>query len=139
MQPATAKRWHKTAFRAYWRWKSNAGRKPLREDMRSLIRQLSRENPPWSPERIRRTLKLMKIKPPCIDTIAKYMGRPRKPRKSGTGRSVSEGVSSKFPATHFNAARHKDPRSDGVVEPGSNGSCQRFDENAAELASALSY
>ncbi len=81
MQPATVKRWHKTAFRAYWRWKSTPGRKPLKKDMRALIRRLSRENPLWSPERIRRTLKLMKIKPPCIDTIAKYMGRPRKPRK----------------------------------------------------------
>ena len=47
MQPATVTRWHRTAFRLYWRWKSRAksGRRPISEEMQALIRKLSRENP----------------------------------------------------------------------------------------------
>ena len=81
MKPSTVKRWHSDAFRSYWRWKSKRGRKPIEEEIRSWIRRLSRENPLWSPERIRDTLSNMKFEPPCLKTIAKYMVRPRKPRK----------------------------------------------------------
>ncbi len=81
MKPATVKRWHSDAFRAYWKWKSRQGRPPTDAEMRSLIHRLSRENPLWSPERIRDTIHDMEIEPPCIDTIGKYMIRPRKPRK----------------------------------------------------------
>ena len=71
MQPATVKRWHTRAFRHYWRWKSKKrpGRPPLPKEMRNLIHQLSRENPLWSADRIRDTLRLVGCDPPCSDTI----------------------------------------------------------------------
>ncbi len=47
MKPATVKRWHSDAFRAYWKRKSTRGRKPIEEEMRYWIRRLSRENPLW--------------------------------------------------------------------------------------------
>jgi transposase InsO family protein len=85
MKPATVKRWHTTAFRIYWRWKSRPGRPPIEKEMQALIRRLSRENPIWSPERIRDTLALLGFEPPCVETVSKYMVRPRRPRKpSGT-------------------------------------------------------
>ena len=80
MKPATVKRWHTTAFRLYWRWKSRPGRPPIDREMQALIRRLSQENPLWSAERIRDTLALLDFDPPCIDTVAKYMARPRRSR-----------------------------------------------------------
>ena len=47
MQPATVKAWHTRAFKIYWRWKSRRkpGRPPITQEVRELIRKLSRENP----------------------------------------------------------------------------------------------
>lgn len=82
MQPATVKKWHTTAFRLYWRWKSTKkpGRPTVSREMQELIRKLSRENPLWGAETIRETLLLLRYEPPCEDTIHKYMVKPRKPR-----------------------------------------------------------
>jgi transposase InsO family protein len=86
MQPATVKKWHTTAFRYFWRWKSRrkGGRPPISKEMQNLIYKLSKENPLWSAERIRDTLLLLNYDPPCNDTIGKYMYKPRKPRKRST-------------------------------------------------------
>jgi putative transposase len=85
MKPATVKRWHRQGWRLYWRWRSRRrGRPSLDQEMRGLIRRLSRENPLWSAERIRDTLLLLGFDPPCDDTIRKYMSRPRKPRAPST-------------------------------------------------------
>ena len=61
MQPATVKKWHTVAFRCFWRWKScrKGGRPPISKEMQSLIYQISKENPLWSPERIYDTLILL--------------------------------------------------------------------------------
>ena len=85
MQPATVKRWHRTAFRLYWRWKSlKRGRPSLDQEMQALIRKLSRENPLWSAERIRDTLLLLGYPHVCDDTVRKYMAKRRKPREPST-------------------------------------------------------
>ncbi len=53
MQPATVKKWHTTAFRYFWRWKSRrkGGRPPISKEMQNLIYKLSKENPLWSAEK----------------------------------------------------------------------------------------
>jgi len=86
MKPATVKKWHTTAFRYFWRWKSRrkGGRPPISPEMQDLIRKLSKENPLWSAERIKDTLLSLNYSPPCDDTIRKYMIKPRKPRKKST-------------------------------------------------------
>jgi putative transposase len=84
MQPATVKRWHTQAFRLYWRRKSRPGRPTISQEMQSLIRMLSRENPLWSAERIHDTLLLLGYDPSCEDTIRKYMIKPRKPRNKSS-------------------------------------------------------
>ncbi len=54
VQPNTILRWHRTGFRAYWRWKSRrqAGRPRVGRDLRELIVRMSKENPLWGAPRI---------------------------------------------------------------------------------------
>ena len=86
MQPATVKRWHTTAFRIYWRWKSRErpGRPPIQKEMQDPILKLSRENVLWGAGRIRDTLLLLGYDPPCEDTVRKYMVTPSNPREKST-------------------------------------------------------
>ena len=82
VRPATAKRWHNQGWPLYWRWRlRRRGRPLLDQEMRCLIRQLSRENPLWSAERIGDKLLLLGFAPPCEDTIGKWMTKPRKARQ----------------------------------------------------------
>jgi hypothetical protein len=55
----------------------------MNQEMRALIRRLSRENVLWSAERIHGHLVLLGFDPPCPDTIRKYMVKP----KGGTEKS----------------------------------------------------
>ncbi len=84
MKPETVTHWHSRAFRAWWRWKSKAGRKPVAPEIQQLIRRLSKENPLWGAERIRDVLLLMGYEAPGEDTVRKYMVKPRKPRPATT-------------------------------------------------------
>lgn len=84
MKPETVKRWHTRAFRAWWRWKSKSGRKPVALELQRLIRRLSKENPLWGAARIRDVLLLMGYEAPGEDTVRKYMVKPRKPRSPST-------------------------------------------------------
>jgi len=84
MKPETVKRWHARAFRAWWRWKSKPGRKPVALEIQQLIRRLSRENPLWGAERIRDVLLLTGYEAPGEDTVRKYMVKPRRPRPETT-------------------------------------------------------
>src|SRR5262245_31282235 len=61
VQPATVIRWHRSAFRFFWRWKSWAqpGRPPITAEIRDLIRSMSRENPLWGAPHIRSELRLL--------------------------------------------------------------------------------
>ena len=86
MQPATVVKWHRSVFRRYWQWKSfyRPGRPPISEEMRTLIRRLSTENPLWGAGRIRDTLALLGFNPPCEDTVRKYMVKPGRPQDRAT-------------------------------------------------------
>ena len=54
VQPQTVIRWHRTAWRRYWTWKSR--RRPARPridpELRDLTRRFARENPRWGAVRI---------------------------------------------------------------------------------------
>jgi len=79
MKPKTVLKWHEHAFLNWWRWKSRrkGGRPTISQEMRALIRRLSRENVLWSAETIHGHLVLLGFDPPCPDTIRKYMAKPR--------------------------------------------------------------
>jgi transposase InsO family protein len=85
MKPKTVLKWHEHAFLNWWRWKSRrkGGRPTISQEMRALIRRLSRENVLWSAETIHGHLVLLGFDPPCPDTIRKYMAKP----KGGTDKS----------------------------------------------------
>jgi transposase InsO family protein len=80
VQPATILRWHRTGFRAYWRWKSRAqpGRPRVGRELRDLIRRMSEENPLWGAPRIHGELLKLGFKV-AESTVSKYMIRRRGP------------------------------------------------------------
>ena len=55
VQPETVIRWHRTAWRGYWTWKSRArhpGRPPISKERQGLIARSATENPRWGAVRI---------------------------------------------------------------------------------------
>ncbi len=76
VQPDTVVRWHRLAFRLWWRWKSRGrpGRPAVAAEVRALIRRMSRENPLWGAPRIRSELRLLGHEV-AQSTVAKYMVR----------------------------------------------------------------
>jgi putative transposase len=80
VQAATFSRWHRDAFRLFWRWKSRKmGRPPLPKNLRSLIRRMASGNPIWGEEQVANELVLklgIRVSP---RTVNKYLrlGRPR--------------------------------------------------------------
>ena len=83
VQPKTLIRWHREGFRMFWRWKSRTGRPRIPEDLRSLIRQMARENPLWGEERFANELSVklgIRVSP---RTVRKYM--PKEPSHGPRG------------------------------------------------------
>jgi hypothetical protein len=74
VQPETLVRWHRAGFRCYWRWKSRSrgGRLQIDTDLRTLIQQMSIENPLWGAPRIHGELLKLGFKV-AQSSIAKYM------------------------------------------------------------------
>ncbi len=55
VQPDTVARWHRTAWRRFWTWKSRhrqPGRPRISAEVRTLIRRIAQENPRWGAIRI---------------------------------------------------------------------------------------
>jgi transposase InsO family protein len=55
VQPESVIRWHRQAWRLFWRWRSRGpiGRPRLSAEVRELIGTMAQENPRWGSERIR--------------------------------------------------------------------------------------
>jgi putative transposase len=73
VRPKTLVAWHRKGFRLFWRWKSEAGRRPIPLELQHLIRKMARENPSWGEERIANELLLklgLRVSP---RTIRKYV------------------------------------------------------------------
>jgi transposase InsO family protein len=82
--PDTLIRWHRSGFRAYWRWKSRSrgGRPKIPEEIRKLIREMSLANRLWGAPRIHGELLKLGIEA-AESTVAKYMiKRHRRPGQS---------------------------------------------------------
>ena len=79
VKPETVLGWHRKGWRAYWRWRSrapaNSGRRPIRDEVRLLIRRLASENILWGQRRIQAELARLGYKV-SARTIAKYMRLP---------------------------------------------------------------
>jgi len=81
--PRTFVRWHRKAFKLYWRWKSRGGRPALPKDIRQLIARMVRENITWGEERVADELSLKLGILVSPRTVGKYWPK----QLGGTGRS----------------------------------------------------
>jgi putative transposase len=81
VKPDTVLAWHRRAFRIFWTWKvqrGKPGRPAVSEDIRTLIRRMSCENPSWGAPRIHG--ELLKLGIHIGETsVSKYLVRSRKP------------------------------------------------------------
>src|SRR5437870_6237315 len=84
IRPETLVRWHRAAFRRYWRWKSRSlgGRPRIAADLRALIRQMSAENPLWGAPRIHGELLKLGFEV-AQSSVAKYMVKRCGPPSQG--------------------------------------------------------
>jgi transposase InsO family protein len=80
VQPETILRWHRSGFKAFWRWKSRkrAGRPKIDRGLRDLIRRMSRENALWGASRIHGELLMLGFQV-AQSTVSKYMVRGQNP------------------------------------------------------------
>ena len=81
VKPETVIRWHKEAFRLYWRWKSRhkSGRPKIPQAQINLIKQMANDNPLWGAPRIHG--ELLKLGFDISEaTVLRYM--PKKPRRT---------------------------------------------------------
>lgn len=80
VKPETFIGWHRTAFRAFWRWKSRKlGRPLLPKNLRELVREMAVANPTWGEERLADELALklgIRVSP---RTVGRYLDRLRPP------------------------------------------------------------
>lgn len=76
VQPDTVLKWHRTGWKAYWRWRSRrrkrGGRRHISPELRELIRRMARENPLWGQQRIQGELANLGFKV-SARTVAKYL------------------------------------------------------------------
>ena len=98
VKPESVIAWHRKGWKACWRWRSrapaNSGRRPIRDELRLLIRRMASENVLWGQRRIQAELGRLGFKV-SARTVAKYMRvRPRtmarlpnllKPHAKGSG------------------------------------------------------
>jgi len=73
VRPATVIRWHRKAFRAYWRWisKPGPGRPPIPEETKTLIARMATENG-WRARKIQAELSKLGIHL-GLTTISRYL------------------------------------------------------------------
>ena len=79
VQPETILRWHRSGFKAFWRWKSRnrAGRPKVDRELGGLIRRMGRENPLWGAPRIHGELLMLGFEV-AQSTVSKYMVQGRR-------------------------------------------------------------
>jgi transposase InsO family protein len=88
VRPETVIRWHRGAWRLFWRWRSRPrlGRPRLSAEVRELIATMARENPRWGSERIRGELLKLGVAV-SKRSVQRYRGRGRARPPSQTWRT----------------------------------------------------
>ena len=102
VKPDTVVKWHRQGFKLYWKWKSRArgvGRPQIDQEIRELIKRMSRENPLWGVPRIQSELRLLGYDL-AESTVAKYRVRSNKP-PSQTWRTFLENHLGQIAAIDF--------------------------------------
>jgi putative transposase len=75
VRPETVLRWHRKAFRGYWRWisKPGLGRPPISEETKALIARMAKENG-WRARKVQAELSKLGIYL-GLTTISRYLPR----------------------------------------------------------------
>ena len=80
VKPETVIKWHRKAFKLYWKRKSKRGRPCISRQTIALIKRIHKENPLLSPEKIHEQLCNLNISDaPAPNTIARYIKNTPKP------------------------------------------------------------
>jgi hypothetical protein len=81
VKPETVIKWHRTAFKFYWRWKSKhkGGRPKISREVIALIKQMANENPDWGAPRIHGELQKLGFDI-SESTVQRYM--PKKGKRT---------------------------------------------------------
>ena len=81
VKPETVIKWHRSAFKFYWRWKSKSkgGRPKVTREVINLIKQIANENPSWGAPRIHGELKKLGFNL-SESTVQRYM--PKKGKRN---------------------------------------------------------
>jgi len=81
VNPDTVIKWHRTAFKFYWRWKSRlkGGRPKVSMEVINMIKQMANENSDWGAPRIHGELMKLGFNI-CESTVQRYV--PKKGRRT---------------------------------------------------------
>ena len=88
VKPETLIGWHRKGFKLLWRWKSQAGRPRLPENIRKLIVRMALENPTWGQARVAAELSLKLGIHVSPRTVRAYW--PPEPDQRGPQRTSSQ-------------------------------------------------
>ena len=84
VKPETFLRWHRSAYRMFWRGKSRKADRPLLpKNLRELIREMARDNSTWGEQRIADELRVklgIRVSP---RNVRKYVDADRPRGNSG--------------------------------------------------------
>ena len=91
VQPETVVRWHRTAWRGYWTWKSRArhpGRPRISKELQGLIARIATENPRWGAVRIQGELLALgyEVSAETVTNINSTRIASRRPAQPGSSR-----------------------------------------------------
>ena len=88
VKPETLIGWHRKGFKLFWKWKSQAGRPRIPENIRKLIVQMAQENPTWGQARVAAELSVKLGIYVSPRTVRAYW--PPEPERRGHRRTSSQ-------------------------------------------------
>ena len=88
VKPETLIGWHRKGFQLFWKWKSQAGRPRIPENIRKLIVQMAKENPTWGQARVAGELSVKLGIYVSPRTVRAYW--PPEPERRGRRRTCSQ-------------------------------------------------
>src|SRR6201988_184657 len=88
VKPETLIGWHRKGFKLFWKWKSQAGRPRIPENIGKLIVQMAQENPTWGQARVAAELSVKLGIYVSPRTVRTYW--PPEPERRGHRRTSSQ-------------------------------------------------
>jgi putative transposase len=88
VKPETLIGWHRKGFKLFWKWKAQAGRPRLPENIRKLIVQMAQQNPTWGQARVAAELSVKLDIDVSPRTVRAYW--PPEPDRRGHRRTSSQ-------------------------------------------------